>query len=114
MIYTNLNYLNDFTDGDPELMKAAVSRYLKSSPKLLKKLNENYENGNWEQVAFVAHSLYSSTQIVGIVSIAEPLQILQKNFKENPNNINKEETDAYINEINKAIKGSHSELSTYK
>lgn len=111
MTYTNLNYLNDFTDGDPELIKQTVSRYLKNSPDLLNKLNKSYEDGNWEQVAFVAHSLYSSTQIVGIISIAEPLKIMQQSAKENQN---KNEIAEYLKDINKAIRGSYEELNAYK
>lgn len=112
MTYTDLNYLNDFTGGDHDLVKEAVKRYLKRSPELLAELNESYKNGDWEKVAFVAHSLYSSTQIVGIVTIKEPLRDIQKIANENHQD--KEKLSLYIKDINEAIEASYEELRIYK
>lgn len=111
MAYTNLQYLNEFTDGDPELTREAIQRYLKNSPDLLNKLNSSYENEDWEQLAFIAHNLYSSTQILGIISIAEPLKDIQQLSKDQQD---RDQIKIYIEDINKAVNASYKELDGYK
>ena len=115
MTYTNLDYLKDFTGNDPQLVKEAVYRYLKKSPALLEQLNHAYKNGEWDEVAFSAHNLYSATQIVGIERIKEALIKIQQLAKERQEDSNgTPDVKPYLDEVNEAIKGSFTELNQYK
>lgn len=111
MPYTNLDYLKSFTGDDPELIKEAILRYLKKSPELLSELNQNYENGDWDKVAFTAHTLYSATQIVGLEKIKTELKEIELKAKGEPDS---EYIKTRLNTVNEAMAASFEELNMYK
>lgn len=108
MPYTNLDYLREFTDNDPNLLKEAVQRYLNKSPVLLEELNKGYEDKDWEKVSFAAHTLFSATQIVGIESIKSELRQIETLAR---NGEDHHEIEKNLQHVNKAIKGSFKELN---
>lgn len=114
MTYTNLDYLRDFTDNDPELIKEAVKRYLNKSPALLEELNDGYKNRDWDKVAFTAHNLYSATQIVGVEKVKTSLRDIQSISKEEKKPQEIEKYRKHLEEINEAVQGSFRELNNYK
>lgn len=108
MSYTNLDYLKEFTDDDPELIKEAVTRYLNKSPVLLEELNEGYEQRDWKKVAFAAHTLYGATQIVGMEGIGKELKKIENMATDNQD---VREIERNIRQVNIAVEASFGELN---
>ncbi|UII33340.1 hypothetical protein LVD17_05820 [Fulvivirga ulvae] len=87
-LYTNLSYLQDLTDDDEVLIAESLKRYLSSSPTQLNKLIESTENKQWDTIHDSAHSLFATTQIVGISQIAVPLKEIQTLARESKKDYN--------------------------
>ena len=77
-LFTDLSYLRDLTDNDESLIRESLKRYLTSSPNQLDKLVASTKSRDWDGIHDSAHSLFATTQIVGVSKIAITLKELQK------------------------------------
>ncbi|UII21791.1 Hpt domain-containing protein [Fulvivirga ligni] len=97
--YTNLDYLIDFTDNDPDLIKQGISTYMSRSPELLDKLVTSVKTQDWKGIHDSAHSLYTSTQIVGLSCLAKPIKEVESQAREEKGMPEVSEKVDYINKI---------------
>lgn len=75
--YTDLAYLKELTDDDEDLILQSLKRYAKSSAGQLQNLVKSTTNRDWDGMHNSAHSLFATTQIVGILDVAQPLKDIQ-------------------------------------
>lgn len=108
--YTDLAYLKDLTDNDDDLIAESLKRYLKSSPVGLERLQKATAAKDWKEIHDSAHSLFSTTQIIGLTAIAQPLKDIQNNATE-INDIDAIEKDVQF--IEQVITASHTEVNEY-
>lgn len=109
-LYTNLTYLKEITDDDEELIAQSLQRYLVTSPAQLDKLMQGTVAMNWGEIHDNAHSLFATTQIVGIVSLAQELKDVQNLAREEKNyDLIKEK----VERIHEIILISHTEVKEH-
>lgn len=75
--YTDLAYLKELTDEDEELILQSLKRFTNSSAGQLQNLVQSTTDRDWDGMHNSAHSLFATTQIVGITEIAQPLKDIQ-------------------------------------
>lgn len=109
-IYTDLSYLQELTDNDQDLILQSLHRYLNSSPAQTEKLIESTNDKNWQEIHNSAHSLFATTQIVGMTSIAQDLKDIQRIAYEEKD---MEVVTEKVNKISKVISASYKELQEY-
>lgn len=110
-LYTDLSYLRDLTDNDEDLIIESLKRYLTSSPQQLEKLIQSTSDKQWNAIHDSAHSLFATTQIVGISTIAHPLKEIQKLARETEKDypLIKEKVE-YVVDV---VKHSHDEVNNH-
>ncbi|MEX2336379.1 MAG: hypothetical protein WD555_03810 [Fulvivirga sp.] len=108
--YTDLTYLKELTDNDEMLISESLNRYLNTSSVQTEKLVKSAGDKDWEEIHNSAHSLYTTTQIVGLRIIAQDLKDIQR--------ISREEQDhklisEKVDKVNQVIQASQEELKNY-
>lgn len=73
----DLNYLEDFTFGNREVIKEILELFLTQTPKDLEKLTESVLNQDWTQVKAMAHHIKPTLTYVGAESLREILQNIE-------------------------------------
>lgn len=107
---TDLSYLKELTDNDDELISQSLNRYLTTSPIQLESLIKSTKEKNWCEIHNAAHSLFATTQIVGLSSIAQDLKDIQRISREERNyDLISEKVD----KVNQVINVSQNELKNY-
>lgn len=71
--------------GDPEVVNRLMKIFLDSTPTMLEGLNEGLKNGNYENVAFYAHKMKSSIDILKIKDLDVIVRKIEENVKTNSN-----------------------------
>lgn len=109
-LYTDLSYLKELTDDDEALITESLQRYLSTSPVQLNKLIESTNNKEWGKIHDSAHSLFATTQIVGLTVIANPLKEIQTVSRESMDyDFIKERVEFVVS----VIRQSYSEIKDY-
>lgn len=75
--YTDLTYLQEITDNDEELIIQSLKRYFNTSSSQLQNLLESTKKQDWEGIHNSAHSLFATTQIIGITDLSKTLKDIQ-------------------------------------
>jgi HPt (histidine-containing phosphotransfer) domain-containing protein len=108
---TDLSYLKNMTDGNPDLMQELINIFISQADEYTQEMQELYAQGNWQALSRLAHKAKSSVAIMGMNELSEMLKDFellardQKNVDKFPDYINK-----FTTEINIACK----ELKTIK
>lgn len=105
--YTDLNYLKDLTENDKDLINESLVRFLTTSLVQLDKLLEGTDGKDMKAIHDSAHSLYSTTQIVGIKSIAQELKDVQNLTREEGTH---ERIKNKVDKIEQIIRASQTEI----
>lgn len=109
-IYTDLSYLKEITDNDEDLIMQSLNRYLISSPVQAEKLIESTRDQNWQEIHNSAHSLFATTQIVGLSVIAQDLKDIQRIALEEKD---WEEINQKVEKIRHIVQASYEELQDF-
>jgi HPt (histidine-containing phosphotransfer) domain-containing protein len=111
IMVTNLSYLKNMTDGNPDLMQELINIFISQADEYTREMQELHAQGDWQALSRLAHKAKSSVAIMGMTELSEMLKDLelfardQKNVDKFPDYINK-----FTTEINIACK----ELKTTK
>lgn len=74
----NLDYLNQRTKSNPDLMMEMIGLYLEQTPPLITSMKQSYEKKDWKTFDATIHKMIPSFSIVGInsdyINIAKKLQ----------------------------------------
>jgi len=62
----NLNYLNQRTKSNPDLMMEMISLYLEQTPPLVNTMKQSLEDKNWDKLYSAVHKMIPSFTIMGI------------------------------------------------
>ena len=79
----DLTFLKQFTKDDPKKMKRYISLYLDVAPKTFEQMQQNLQNGDWEQLRINAHSLKPQAEFMGITSLKDELNKIEEAIKAN-------------------------------
>ncbi|MDQ6998926.1 MAG: Hpt domain-containing protein [Mariprofundus sp.] len=63
--------------GDAQMLQKILNVFLKSSEKLMVMMEEGVENSNMDQIAHAAHTLKSSSAMVGAMDLSELCQQIE-------------------------------------
>lgn len=75
----NLDFLKEFSDGNKAFEKEMIELFLKQVPNDIYTLNEAFNNNDATSIKSIAHKLKSSMSIVGLSSVEEHLNFIEKN-----------------------------------
>lgn len=102
---TNLSYLRNMTDGNPDLIQELIDIFTSQADEYIHEMQDLYAKSDWQALSRVAHKAKSSVAIMGMSELSEMLkdfEILardQKNVDKFPDYI-----DKFTQEINEACK----------
>jgi signal transduction histidine kinase/HPt (histidine-containing phosphotransfer) domain-containing protein len=105
--YTDLSYLTELSGGEPDLVKAAVEKFVDSTPEMLDRLNEHLASQNYKELARAAHKLKSSVAFMGIESIREAIVRVEVVSKSDGP---KSELPGLVQQIRSVVQASYREL----
>ncbi|ELR69706.1 hypothetical protein C900_04683 [Fulvivirga imtechensis AK7] len=108
--YTDLTYLQELTDNDEELIIQSLKRYFNSSSSQLQSLLKSTDEQDWEGIHNSAHSLFATTQIVGITDLAKALKDIQLLAREK-RDFDQIEQD--VKQANEIINHSYQEIQAH-
>lgn len=74
----NLNQVKLFLGDDKQQLGNMITIFLNETPMMLKALNENCKNHNYEEVKFYAHKLKSSIDLFQINGLQNDIRVLEK------------------------------------
>jgi len=107
----NLDYLNEISAGDDQLILDLVDMFFEQIPEYQHSMHELYERKEWHNLGRIAHKAKSAVLMVGLNELAEELKNLEENAKEGKNiNIYQEIIAKFVRESDFALK----ELLTIK
>ena len=84
--YINLHFLNEFTEGDTELVKKYINMFLNATPGNLEKIQNSFATGDFETLRITIHSMKPHFQFMGMSEakgIALEVEELCKSGKKN-------------------------------
>ena len=89
--YIDLSFLKEFSDNDANFIKEYVDDFLQAGPEDLQKLTDAIAAKDWDKTYKVAHNLKSSARYLGMHSIKDVIETVEKNAlrKENLDDIPK-------------------------
>ncbi|MEM9984312.1 MAG: response regulator, partial [Bacteroidota bacterium] len=79
--YTDLSYLNELTQGQTDTLKAAIQKFIDSTPEMLEQLVIQVKGGDYERLAKSAHKLKSSVAIMGMNETKDNLVQIESTVK---------------------------------
>ena len=81
----NLDYLNEISDGNNDLLRDLVEMFFKQIPEYQKSFTDLYDKKDWVNLSRVAHKAKSAILMVGMNDLAQKLKKLEENAKEGKN-----------------------------
>ena len=90
----DLTYLSDASQDDPQFIKKLVGMFIDLIPGSMAELNESMKSGDMIQLRKTAHKMKSSIDLLGIISLSDPLKRLE-NIGDNDPSL--ENQVAYLN-----------------
>ncbi|MBL7113172.1 MAG: Hpt domain-containing protein [Bacteroidales bacterium] len=79
---TDLTYLNNMTDGNPELIQEMINIFTSQVDEYIVEMNSLYDLQNWNGLSRLAHKAKSSVAIMGMTNLAEMLKEFEINAKD--------------------------------
>lgn len=81
----DLNYLEEITGGDTELIVEMLSIFINDTPDQIISLEENAKEQKWKSVGTEAHRLKPTFLYVGLHELHDKARILEENSKAQKN-----------------------------
>ena len=107
--YTDLSYLSELSGGEPDVIKAAVAKFVDSTPEMLDQLDEHLAKERYVDLGKTAHKLKSSVAFMGITSIHDTIVKVETIAKSDGD---KSPLPALVAEIRSVVQASFDELRT--
>ncbi len=115
--YIDLSYLTEISDGNKEFIQQMIRAFLLQTPTMLEDMTKFLEEKKWSDLRAVVHKMKPSIEFVGILSIKETVQNLEKysaeqiNLELIPGMVNEVKTvcTAAMRELEKVIKNSRND-----
>ncbi len=73
----DLRYLKDMAEGDERLIVEMISIFEEQSSEYSNEMRLYYVQGNWKELALLAHKAKPSAAVVGLNELAEELKELE-------------------------------------
>ena len=105
--YVDLTYLEEVCSGDKNIIRKIIGQYIKTSPEMLQKVEEQFQTGDYASLAKTAHKLKSNIQILKIEQIEETIKKIEEIAR---HQINLDKLDRLVSELQQGINGSVTEL----
>ncbi|HET6989902.1 MAG TPA: Hpt domain-containing protein, partial [Bacteroidia bacterium] len=80
-ILYDLTMIQSVSGGDDAFIKKMIRLFIQTVPQNVKELVDATHNGNWEQVAKMAHKLKSTIDSMGIRSIHDVIRTIEMHAK---------------------------------
>ena len=107
---TNLNYLNEFCEGDVQKMKKYIGIYIKSAPVLIGILKDGIVAKDFETIANQVHGFKTKFIMMGMTKTKDLAIELERLCREEPNS---EQIHEILEDLLTDIEVAIKELSTY-
>jgi len=104
---TNLDYLEDLSAGDTEMMKELIEMFLDQAPENITNMKKYLEKGDWKKLGEEAHKLKPTISYMGIQELETTIRTLESNAK------NAEELDSLgplLSEVENVCDKAYKEL----
>jgi HPt (histidine-containing phosphotransfer) domain-containing protein len=108
---TNLSYLKNMTDDNPDLIKELIDIFISQANEYTREMKELYAQGDWQALSRLAHKAKSSVAIMGMTELSEMLkdfELLARDQK------NVDKFSDYISRFTDEINDACKELKTLK
>jgi len=103
--FINLSYLNEISNGNNNFMLELIELLFEQLPEYQIKMNEYYNQKDWNNLGRIAHKAKSAIIMVGMEELALELKKLEENAKEGKNIGDYQEIIVkFVNISNAAIK----------
>ncbi len=83
--YTDLEYLKGMSGDSPEIIKEMIDLFKEQVPEFTGQMKEHLFNKNWKSLGETAHKAKSSVSIMGMEELAQELNQLERNAKQQEN-----------------------------
>lgn len=80
--FINLDYLNEMSGGDRNMILEMISIYITEVPGYVSRMKEYLKSGNIEALGKLAHKAKASASIMGATKLAEDLRELEQLAKD--------------------------------
>lgn len=77
----DLSFLQKFTKGDSKKMKRYINMYLSIAPGVIRNMEQNITDQDWEQFRINAHSLKPQADYMGIPSLKSALVEIEQHVE---------------------------------
>lgn len=81
----DLTIVKEFVGEDMDQILELIMIFLEDVPEMMNKLQEAYENNDFDQIKFYAHKLKSSIDLFKIKEIQEEIRSLETNARDHLN-----------------------------
>lgn len=75
--FTNLDYINEITGGDPGIVKEFIQMFFDQLPEFRDGLTQHLAGGKWKELGELAHKAKSSVMTFGMNELGYRLKELQ-------------------------------------
>lgn len=76
--YIRLDYLNELTGGDDEIIEEMLNLFAENTPEVLRQLRSLYDSKNWDEIKKVAHKFKPALSYMGIKELEEVVPQIEK------------------------------------
>lgn len=76
---TNLDYLNELSDGSEEFIKDIVGTFVEETPENLERIQQALLIGDYATIGIVAHKIKPSMTFFGIAELEDDIKELEQN-----------------------------------
>ncbi len=100
----NIDYLHSISNGDNKFIIDLIDLMLEQIPDYQSRLNNLYNEGDWNNLAKIAHKAKSAIIMMGMNELAAALKNLEENAKDKKNIGDYQEIIVkFVNDTNSAI-----------
>ncbi len=82
---TNLSYLRNMTDNNPDLIKELVDIFISQADEYTREMQEFYTQSDWQSLSRLAHKAKSSVAIMGMSELSEMLKDFELSARDQKN-----------------------------
>lgn len=74
----NLDYLNEFADGDKNFVREMIDLFVKNAPEFVDNIKSGFETNDWEKLRYNAHKFSPQLAFFGLKSIIEDVDAIEE------------------------------------
>ncbi len=100
----DLSYLREVSNGDADIMRMAIDKYLETTPAYLENLQVQLKGLDYEELRKAAHKLKSSLQFMGLTQLHQLALMIETSCKSEQN---MDQLPIWVNQISEGIEDSY-------